>query len=153
MHMKTSRKAIESFLSTKKIAVAGVSRNSKKFGYTVFKELTQKGFDVYAINPNTDSLGGTPCFQSVSALPSDIKNQLIVTPKDQTAGVIREAVSSGISGIWIQQMSDTPEAIKVAEDSKVNLITRECILMWAEPVKSIHKFHRTVKRLFGRLQK
>jgi len=151
--MKASRKAIESFLSTKKIAIAGVSRNPKKFGYTVFKELTQKGFDVYPINPNTDSLGGAPCFQSITALPSDVKNLLIVTPKDQTTGLIREAISNGISGIWIQQMSETPEAIKFAEENNINLINKECILMWAEPVKSIHKFHRTVKRLFGRLQK
>lgn len=151
--MKASRKAIESFLSTKKIAIAGVSRNSKKFGYTVFKELTQKGFDVYPINPNTNSLGGTPCFQSISALPADIKNLLILTRKDQTTRLVREAVSNGISSIWIQQMSETPEAIRFAEDNKVNLISRQCILMWAEPVKSFHKFHRNVKKLFGMLPK
>ena len=151
--MKASKAAIESFLSSKKIAIAGVSRNSRKFGYTVFKELSQKGFDVYPINPNTNSLGGTPCFQSVSALPSDVKNLLIVTPKDQTNGLIREAVSTGISGIWIQQMSETPEAIQFAEENKVNLISKQCILMWLEPVKSIHKFHRNLKKLFGMLPK
>ena len=151
--MKASKAAIESFLSSKKIAIAGVSRNSRKFGYTVFKELSQKGFDVYPINPNTNSLGGTPCFQSVSALPSDVKNLLIVTPKDQTNGLIREAVSTGISGIWIQQMSETPEAIRFAEENKVNLISKQCILMWLEPVKSIHKFHRNLKKLFGLLPK
>jgi uncharacterized protein len=151
--MKTSRKVIESFLSAKKIAIAGVSRNSKKFGYTVFKELSQKGFDVYPINPNTDSLGGTPCFQSISALPPDVRNLLIVTPKDQTAGLIREAVSNGISGIWIQQMSETPEAIEIARENTVDLISKQCILMWIEPVKSIHRFHRNLKKLFGLLPK
>jgi len=49
--MKANRKAIEAFLSSKKIAIAGVSRDSKKFGHTVFKELSLKGFDVYPINP------------------------------------------------------------------------------------------------------
>jgi uncharacterized protein len=151
--MKASRKAIESFLSVKKIAIAGVSRNSKKFGYTVFKELSQKGFDVYPINPNASSLGGTPCFQSISALPSDVRNLLILTPKDQTAGLIREAVSSGISGIWIQQMSETPEALQIAHENKVDLISKQCILMWVEPVKSIHRFHRNLKKLFGLLPK
>jgi uncharacterized protein len=151
--MKTSRQSIESFLSSKKLAIAGVSRNSRKFGYTVFKELSQKGFDVYPVNPNTTSLGGTPCFQSISALPSDVRNLLVVTPKDQTTRVIREAISSGISGIWIQQMSDTPEAIRIAEESNVNLITKQCILMWADPVKGFHKFHRNVKKLFGLLPK
>jgi predicted CoA-binding protein len=151
--MKVTRKAIESFLSTKKIAIAGVSRNPKKFGYTVFKELTQKGFDVYPINPNTNSLGGIPCFQSIAALPSDVKNLLILTPKDQTTGLVRDAVSNGISAIWIQQMSETPEAIKLAEENHINLVSKQCILMWTEPVVGFHKFHRSVKRLFGLLPK
>lgn len=151
--MKANRKAIESFLSSKKIAIAGVSRNSKKFGYTVFKELSLRGFDVYPINPNTSSLGGTPCFQNVSTLPPDVKNLLILTPKNQTAGLVLEAVTHGISDIWIQQMSETPEAIKVAEENNVNLTSKQCILMWIEPVKSIHRFHRNVKKLFGMLPK
>ena len=149
--MKASRKTIESFLSEKKIAIAGVSRNSKKFGYTVFQELSQKGFDVYPVNPNAGSLGGTPCFQSISALPTDVRNLLVLTPKDQTAGVIREAVSKGISGIWIQQMSETSEALQIAQENKVDLISKQCILMWVEPVKSIHRFHRNLKKLFGLL--
>ena len=149
--MKANRKAIEAFLSSKKIAIAGVSRDSKKFGHTVFKELSLKGFDVYPINPHVSSIGGTFCFQSISALPSDVRNLLIVTPKDQTAGVIREALSKGITGIWIQQMSETPEAIKIAEENNVDLISKQCILMWAEPVKSFHRFHRNLKKLFGML--
>jgi uncharacterized protein len=149
--MKASRKTIESFLTEKKIAIAGVSRNSKKFGHTVFQELSQRGYDVYPVNPNTDSLGGTPCFQSISALPSDVRNLLIVTPKSQTAGVVKEAVSKGISGIWIQQMSETPEAMQFALENKVDLVARQCILMWIEPVKNIHRFHRNLKKLFGLL--
>jgi predicted CoA-binding protein len=149
--MKASRKAIESFLSTKKIAIAGVSRNPKKFGYVVFKELSRKGFDVYPINPNTSSLDGSPCFQSISALPSEVRSLLILTPKDQTTGLVKEAISTGISSIWIQQMSETPEALQIAEENKVNLISKQCILMWAEPVTGFHRFHRNLKKLFGLL--
>ena len=151
--MKTSKQAIESFLSNKKIAIAGVSRNAKKFGYVVLQELTQRGYDVYPVNPNTNSLGGIPCFQSISALPPDVRNLLVVTPKENTTGIVQEAVGKGISSIWIQQMSDTPEAIRIAEESKVNLVTKQCILMWTNPVKGIHKFHRTIKKLFGMLPK
>ena len=151
--MKTTRKAIESFLAAKKIAIAGVSRDSKKFGHAVFTALSEKGFDVYPINPNTSSLGGIPCFQSISALPPDVKNLVIVTPKHQTAGLVKEAVSNGISNIWIQQMSDTPEAVHLAESSNIQLVTRQCILMWTDPVTSIHKFHKTIKRIFGLLPK
>ena len=38
---------IQEFLAPKKLAIAGVSRNPKKFGYTVFKELREKDFEIY----------------------------------------------------------------------------------------------------------
>jgi uncharacterized protein len=151
--MKATKKAIESFLSSKKIAIAGVSRDSKKFGYSVFTALSEKGFDVYPINPNTNSIGGTPCFQSISTLPSDVKNLLILTPRNQTAQLIGEAAAQGISNVWIQQMSETPEAIQLAESNHIQLVSKQCILMWADPVNSIHKFHKSIKKIFGLLPK
>jgi len=149
--MKATKKQIEQFLSSRKIAIAGVSRDPKKFGAVVMKELRQKGFDVYPINPNCEVIHGDPCFPSVTALPPDIRNLLVLTPKAQTFQVVKEAVGKGITNIWVQQMSDTREAVDLLSQSNVNAITRQCILMWAEPVKSIHKFHRTIKMLFGRL--
>ncbi len=149
--MRTSRKTIDSFLSSKKLAMAGVSRDPKKFGYAAYKELRDKGFDVSPINPNVDLIDAATCFRSVSALPTGIDHLLVVTSKKDTLGVVQEAVQKGIKSIWIQQMSDTPESIEYAKANGVDLVTRECILLWAEPVKSIHKFHRTVKRIFGLL--
>ena len=90
--MKATRKSIDAFLSSRKIAIAGVSRDPKKFGHQVFKQLKEKGFEVYPINPNTDSLAGTPCFRSVSSLPLHVHNLLIITPKKQTRDVVAEAM-------------------------------------------------------------
>jgi predicted CoA-binding protein len=64
---------------------------------------------------------------------------------------VQEAVAKGVDHLWIQQMSETPEVMDFLKDKKVTLITRECILMWIEPVKSIHKFHRCIRKIFGRL--
>jgi predicted CoA-binding protein len=147
--MKATKVQIDSFLAIRKVAIAGVSRDPKKFGYLVFKQLQEKGFEVYPINPGTDNIAGTPCFRSVSALPLNVHSLIIVTPKKQTRDVVAEAVTKGIDNIWIQQMSDTPEAIELAKSHPINLITRECILMHTDPVTGIHKFHRSVKKLFG----
>ena len=151
--MKATKASIDSFLSTRKIAIAGVSRDPKKFGHLVFKQLRDKGFEVYPINPNVDYIDGTPCFRNVSSLPLNIHSLLIITPKKHTRDVVSEAISKGIDSIWIQQMSDTPEAIELTRSHSLNLITGECILMHIEPVTGFHKFHRSIKRLFGRYPK
>ena len=147
--MKTSKASIDAFLSTRKIAIAGVSRDPKKFGFLVFKQLKEKGFEVYPINPGADNIAGTPCFRSVSALPLNVHSLVVLTPKKQTKDVVAEAMAKGIDNIWIQQMCDTPEAIELTKAHPVNLITKECILMHTDPVTGIHKFHRNIKKLFG----
>jgi len=147
--MKTTKASIDSFLSTHKIAIAGVSRDPKKFGFHVFKQLKEKGFEVYPINPGADNIAGTPCFRSVSALPLNVHSLVVLTPKKQTKDVVSEAMAKGIDNIWIQQMCETPEAIELTKAHPVNLITKECILMHTDPVTGIHKFHRTIRKLFG----
>ncbi len=151
--MKATRASIESFLATRKLAVAGVSRNQKKFGYIVFKTLTEKGFEIFPINPSTDMIGSTPCFRNVGALPVNVHNLLILTPKKQTQEVVAEAIRKGIDHIWIQQGSETREVVELINTHKINLITGECILMHVDPVTGIHKFHRTLRKFFGMMPK
>jgi hypothetical protein len=38
-----------------------------------------------------------------------------------------------------------------AEKYQKNLVFNKCIFMFASPVKGIHKFHRVLARLFGKV--
>ena len=151
--MKTSKASIKTFLESRKLAIAGVSRDQKKFGYTVLTKLKEIGFDLYLIHPDTDTLFGEPCYRNISDLPGDIDGLLIMTPKTETLGVVEDAVKKGIPNLWIQQMSETPESIEYAVSNKINLVAGQCILMFAEPVEGFHKFHRNLKKWFGMLPK
>ena len=42
----TTKKAVADFLSNKTIAVVGVSRDKKKFGYAVYKHLKERNYKV-----------------------------------------------------------------------------------------------------------
>jgi uncharacterized protein len=145
----TTLNEIRKFLEPKKFAIAGVSRNPKKFGGAIFKELMEKGFELYPINPNADEIQGVKCYKSVTDLPGDVSHLLIVTPKQETQAVVDAAVKKGIAMIWIQQKSDTPEAVKSVEDAGIPLIYNKCIMMFADPVKGPHNVHRFVVKLFG----
>ena len=50
----TTLKQINEFLDSQPIALVGVSRNPKKFGYAVFKELKEKGMKIIPVNPVAD---------------------------------------------------------------------------------------------------
>ena len=148
-----TKKKIDQFLENKKLAIVGVSRNPSKFSHTVYKYLKEKGYDVVAINPFAEKIDGDSCYGSVHDLPAEIRHLLIITPKTETDTVLRVAIQKGITNIWVQQMSETADSIRIAEEYNVELIYKKCIFMFAEPVSGFHKFHRTLEGLFGRLPK
>jgi len=140
---------INSFLAPRKMAVAGASRNPKKFGGYVFAELKQKGFQLYPVNPNADEIQGVKCFKSVGELPADVTHLLILTQKTETEAVAEAAVKKGFEMVWIQQTSDTPEALKILDEAKIPVISKKCIMMFAGPVKGGHAFHKFFVKAFG----
>jgi len=148
----TTLKQIDEFLNSQPIALVGVSRNPKKFGYAAFRELKEKGMNIIPVNPEADEIMGEKSYHNVKVLPSDVKGIIVLTKKDKTADVIRDAKEKGIKQIWIQQMADTKEALDELNGSDINFITGECILMHYKP-HSIHKFHRGLKKFFGRYPK
>jgi predicted CoA-binding protein len=148
-----TKKEIADFFEPKKLAVVGVSRDVKKFSHIVFKDLKARGYKVFPVNPFADKIDGDACYKRVHDLPGDIKSVLILTPKKETDSVLREVINKGIINIWVQQMSETEETIKIAEEYQKEIIHRKCIYMFAEPVTGVHKFHRAILRLFGRLPK
>lgn len=150
---KVSKEQIDSFLDGKKLAIAGVSRNPKKFGYHVIEGLTKNGYSVLPVNPNADEILGIKCYGRVEDLPDDISSLLILTPKHETDKVLVSAIKKGIKNIWIQQGASSPDSLKIAEDYEKAIIHGKCIFMFAEPVGSIHKFHKTLVKLFGELPK
>ena len=148
----SSLKQIKSFLDSQPIALVGVSRNPKKFGHTVFKELKEKGMKLIPVNPEAIEILGIKSYPNVKMLPSDVQGIIILTKKEKTYSVVKEAKEKGIKQVWIQQMGDTREAIDELKNSDINYITGECILMHFKP-HSIHKFHGNLRKFFGRFPK
>jgi predicted CoA-binding protein len=143
----TTLKQINEFLDSQPIALVGVSRNPKKFGYAVFKELKEKGMKVVPVNPLAEEIMGVKSYSSVKMLPPEVQSIIVFTKKNITASVIRDAKEKGIKQIWIQQMADSKEALEELKNTEINLITGECILMHYKP-NSIHKFHGSIRKFF-----
>jgi hypothetical protein len=143
-------KSVARFLTLGKYAMAGVSRDPRKFGQAAFRELRKKGMDLVPVNPSAETIDGVKCFNSVSELPSDVRGIIFMTPKEETLSVAREALAHGIKDLWIQQGAESKSIIAELEKEDVNLIHNQCIMMFWKP-NSIHSFHRFLKKIFGGL--
>lgn len=47
---------VHQFLAPKKLAIAGASRDPKKFGGTAVKDLKKRGFELFPVNPHTEEI-------------------------------------------------------------------------------------------------
>ncbi len=139
----------QEFVQAKRLAVAGVSRNPQKFGTAIYTELKARGFEVYGINPQMDTIAGDKCYASVADLAGKVDGVVICLPPQKAAGVLREAAGAGIKNIWLQQGSQSIETKKVAAELGVSPVEGKCILMYAGEVTSIHNFHKFFAKLFG----
>jgi hypothetical protein len=144
-------KNVEDFINCKNIAVVGVSRNDKKFGNLAYKELKERGYQVYAVNPAMKEFQGEPCYPDLSALQGKVDAVLLTVHAEQGQAVLEEASRVGIKNVWIQQQADTPALLESGRQLGLNLVSGKCILMYAPPVRSFHKFHRTINMVFGKL--
>lgn len=142
--------AINNFTSQKNIAVAGVSRKKQKFGNTIYKELTKRGYNVYPVNPKLEEYEGQTCYKDINSLPDEVTGIVINTKPETTKKLIKEAETKGIKNIWLQQGSADKETITEVTSSDSNIITKECIMMFGDSVKGIHGFHRWLKKSFGK---
>ena len=147
----TSKRLVENFLSEKSIAVVGASRNDKKFGNTVYKELKSKGYNVFPVNPNIEYLADEKCYPDLLSIPGEINAALLVVQPSAAMQVVKDALNKGIKKIWMQQGSESEEAIRFCKENGIEVVSKECILMFAEPAAFFHRAHRWIKGVTGRL--
>lgn len=141
---------VEEFVKSKRFAVVGVSRDQKKFGNTIYKELKSRGYEVFGVNPSMREIEGEKCFQNVSELRDRVDAAVVCLKPDSVEPILREAAEAGIHLVWLQQGAQSRRAFETGKSLGLNVIGGKCILMYTEPVHSYHAFHRFFVKLFGK---
>ena len=142
---------IEDFISSKKIAVVGMSRSEKKFGNMACKELRGKGYEIFPVHPGAKEIDGFACYPDLKSLNGNVDALWIAIPPRHVPPVLEEAARLGLKKIWLQQGAWSKDVQQCIDQLGLPVISKRCILMYAPPVKSFHKFHRTIVGIFGGL--
>src|SRR4249920_1893952 len=103
--MATIKEAASEFLAKKRIAVTGVSRkNPKDHGAnTVFKRLRDRGYEVFAVNPNADQVEGAQSYHDLKSIPGGVDAVVIATAPANAEGTMRECDELGIKQVWMHR--------------------------------------------------
>ncbi len=140
--------AKEDFVAQKTLAVVGVSR-SKGFGNRLFRHLKQRGFRVFPINAQADSLEGEPCYRRLDDLPEPVGGVVTVVPPSQTERVVQDCARLGVRHIWMQQGSESDAAIALCREQGIAEVHDACLIMYTE-AGFPHSMHRWVWKMLGK---
>lgn len=133
------------------MAVVGMSRSGKKFGNMASKELKEKGYEIFPVHPEATEIDGMTCYPDLQSLSGKVDGVWISIPPKNVAPVLEEAAQIGLKNIWLQQGAWSAEVQQTIDKLQLPVVTKKCIMMYAPPVKSVHKFHRTIVGIFGKL--
>jgi hypothetical protein len=115
------------------------------------KELKVKGYDLFPVHPTAQEIDGMTCYPNLKSLSGKVDGVWISIPPKNVPQVLEEAAQIGLKNIWLQQGAWSAEVQQTIDQLQLPVVSKKCIMMYAPPVKSVHKFHRTIKGIFGRL--
>ena len=123
------QKLIIGFLDKKNVfAVVGASRDPKKYGHQVYKDLRSAGYRVYPVNPNTNEILGDRCYPSLKALPVKPDVVDLVVPPKVTEHVVKTCKKLGIRNVWMQPGSESETAISFCRENGMDVIHGVCVM-------------------------
>jgi predicted CoA-binding protein len=156
--MTPIKEAATEFLAHKRIAVTGVSRTPGDHGSnTVYKRLRDRGYDVFAINPNADVVEGDRAYDDLRSIPDGVGAVVIGTRPELADETMRECAELGIKHVWMHRgpgggsVSETAAAY--GREHGIKVIDGGCPCMFGPTADLGHKMMRGVFTLTGNVPK
>jgi uncharacterized protein len=147
--MQSIEEAASEFLANKRVAVTGVSRTPKTHGSNnVYRRLRERGYDVFAVNPNTQEVEGDKSYPDLKSIPGGVVAVVIGTRPQIAEDTMRECAELGIKHVWMHR---GPGAGSVSEDATrygrrhaITVIDGGCPLMFAPTSDFGHRLMRVL---------
>lgn len=146
--------AADEFLSKRRIAVTGVSRQAADHGANiVYKRLRERGYEVFAVNPNATEVEGDRAYPDLASIPGGVDAVVIGTAPARAPATVEECIDLGIGHVWFHRGpgggSADPEAAAAARASGMAVIDGGCPCMFGPTSDLGHRFMRPFLQLTG----
>jgi predicted CoA-binding protein len=153
--MVSIKEAAGAFLANERIAVTGVSRDPRSSAANaVYRRLRERGYDVFAINPNADEVEGDTCYHQLTDVPGGVDAVVIATPPDAAEATMAECADLGVRNVWMHRSfgagSVCDDATVHGRERGITVIDGGCPLMF-DPVADVG--HKLMRLWFSRTGK
>jgi len=145
----TINEAASAFLANKRVAVTGVSRHPENHGSNaVYRRLRDRGYEVFAVNPNASEVEGDRSYPDLKSIPDGIQAVVIATRPEIAIDTMRECAELGIPHVWMHRGPGAGSVSAAATDygrrHGITVIDGGCPLMFAPTADFGHKLIRFI---------
>ena len=94
---------LSKFFKSKNIAIVGVSKDSKKIGHVIFRNLIDANFNgkIFLVNPNAYEILNRPVYKSLTDIRDEIELAIIAVPAKIVPNIIKDCAKKKIQNIVI----------------------------------------------------
>lgn len=136
---QSDEKKKEVLRNSKTIAVVGASNDPFTASFRISKYLKEKGYKIIPVNPNYQKILDEKCYPDLKSIPETVDLVDVFRRGDEILGVIEEAASLGIPGVWLQSGLFSDPGHVVADKAGMDLIENCCIMsehrrLMSEPI-------------------
>jgi predicted CoA-binding protein len=146
---------VAEFLSGKRFAVTGVSRDPKQTANLVFQKLRSAGFEAVPVNPHAAVVEGVRCYPNLASISGALDGVIIATHPRNALEIVGQCAERDVHQVWFHrafgQGSISSVAVRECHARGIACIVGGCPLMYCEPVDLPHRCMRWLLRLGGKL--
>ena len=152
--MPKIKEAASEFLASRRVAVTGVSRHPKDHGSNiVYRRLRDRGYEVFAVNPNTEEVEGDRSYRDLRSIPDGVDAVVIGTRPETADETMRECAELGIKHVWMHRGpgggSVSEEAADYGRRRGIAVIDGGCPCMFGPTADLGHKAMRLIFTING----
>ena len=123
-----SDEEIIEILNLKKVAVIGMSKHQEKAAHFVPKYLSENGFDIIPVNPNSDEILNKKCYKEINDIKDDIDIVDVFRPSEDVLPFVKNAIKKNPKVIWLQEGIHNEEAENLAREHGIDVVFNRCML-------------------------
>ncbi|MHA1229570.1 MAG: CoA-binding protein [Candidatus Helarchaeota archaeon] len=144
---------MEKFFTIKTVAVVGASRNPRKDGNNIIRNLLlNKSIKIYPINPFADEILGLKAYHSILDIEEDIDLVIIFIPPDKVLEVVKQCIQKKVKAILIES-SGFNEVGNYELFNKIKELTKQAgIRVWGPNCTGYVDFHKQIFTPFAPLK-
>lgn len=151
--MPTTLTEIREFLTLKRIALVGISRNPRDLSRALFRDMNQRGYEMVPVNPAMTEIEGKKCFARVQDITPPVDAALLMTAPEVTEQVVHDCAEAGIRRVWMHRAGGEGAVslggVNFCKANGIRIVEGYCPFMFLPGEPFVHRAHGFLMKLTG----